>query len=108
MSPILLLIFEATKSERPHRRGNEGYKHTAIASKLTSVPELLLSAIFKFHGRVQGSSKTAETFRTDLTKTKEKEHMVTNRLTLNRQEERGCPETVVAPTVHLLIALLVA
>ena len=44
----------------------------------------------------------------DLTKTKEKEHMVTNRLTLNRQEERGCPETVVAPTVHLLIAQLVA
>ena len=39
----------------------------------------------------------------DLTKTKEKEHMVTNRLTLNRQEERGCPETVVAPTVHLLL-----
>lgn len=45
---------------------------------------------------------------TDLTKTKEKEHMVTNRLTLNRQEERGCAETVVAPTVHLLIAQLVA
>ncbi|CAH3136660.1 unnamed protein product, partial [Porites lobata] len=35
---------------------------------------------YKFHGRVQGSSKTAETFRTDLTKTKEKEHMVTNRV----------------------------